>query len=143
MSVNDHKTVVWRAYDITFNQRNPAGARDCYAPDYRCHSSIHPGPIGFDELEAGGQEIVDAFPDVTVSFEDVFGEGDRLVVRHLFHGTHLAEFKGIPATGKQVTFSGTDIYRLADGRIAEEWAQPDVFAMLRQLGVVPAIAGPQ
>ena len=57
-----------------------------------------------------------------VQFEDVIGSGDRLVVRYLFTGAHRGDLLGIPATGRRVEFSGTDIYRIAGGRIAEEWA---------------------
>ena len=81
MTEEDYRELVWRAYDTTFNKRNPAGARGCYADDYRCHMSLHPEPIGVDGLELDGQSILDAIPDVTGSFEDTFGDGDRLGAR--------------------------------------------------------------
>jgi predicted ester cyclase len=43
---------------------------------------------------------------------------------------------GIPPTGKEVTFGGNDIYRLVDGKIAEEWAQFDALGLMQQLGAV-------
>ena len=137
MSADSQREVVWRAYNTTFNQRNPAGARDCYTDDYRCHMSLHPEPIGVDALELDGRSILDALPDVTVSFEDSFVAGDRLVVRHLFTGSHQGTLMGIPPTNKTITMAGTDIYRFVDGKIAEEWAQPDIFGVLGQLGVLP------
>ena len=137
MTTDAHRELVWRAYDTTFNQKNPAGARDCYADDYRCHMSLHPQPVGVDGLELDGKNIIEAIPDVTVTFEDAFGDGDRLVVRHLFTGTHRGSLMGIPPTDKTITMTGTDIYRFVDGKIAEEWAQPDIFGLLQQLGALP------
>jgi predicted ester cyclase len=102
--------------------------------------SVHPQPIGFDGLELDGRNIIEAIPDVTVSFEDSFGEGDRLVVRHLLTGTHKGTLMGIPPTDKTIMMSGTDIYRFVDGKIAEEWAQPDIFGLLQQLGALPTPA---
>jgi len=62
-------------------------------------------------------------------------------VRHLLTGTHQGALMGIPPTGKEIALSGTDIYRFVDGKIAEEWAQPDLFGLLSQLGVIPAPTG--
>lgn len=137
MSVEDHREVVWRAYDTTFNKKDPAGARGCYAADYVCHMPHHPQPIGVDELEAEGLDIIAGMPDVTVSFDDAFGSDDRLVVRHTFVGTHTGKLLGMPPTGRRLTISGTDIYRFADGVIVEEWSQPNLFGLLAQLDVLP------
>jgi predicted ester cyclase len=138
MSSEEHQAIVWRAYDTTFNKKHPAGARDCYSNEYIGHMPHHPEPIGIDELEAEGDDIIAAVPDVAVIFDDVIGAGDRLVVRHTFTGTHQGAWMGIPPTGKKITFSGTDIYRFVNGKVAEEWAQPDIFGVLHQLGVIPA-----
>jgi predicted ester cyclase len=141
MSIEEHRALVWRAYDTTFNKGDPAGARSYYAAGYVGHLPHHPQPVGLDELEAEGNQLVAALSDISVTFEDAFGSDDRLVVRHRFAGTHTGPWLGIPPTGKRITYSGTDIYRFADGVIAEEWAQPDIFGVLSQLGVLPAMAG--
>jgi predicted SnoaL-like aldol condensation-catalyzing enzyme len=137
-TINKYKELVWRVYDTTFNRKNPAGARDCYAADYRCHTPLHPdGVVDRDGIEGDGDLVLSAVPDVTVAFADAFGQGDRLVVRHVFHGTHTGSLLGIPPSGRTVTISGTDIYRFEDGKIAEEWAQPDLFGLLQQIGALP------
>jgi predicted ester cyclase len=137
-TLSQYRDVVWRVYDTTFNQKNPAGARDWYAPEYLCHTPLHPdGPIDAKGIEADGDMVLAALPDVTVTFADVFGQDDRLVVRHIFHGTNTGSILGIPPSGREVTISGTDIYRFAGGRIVEEWAQPDIFGLLQQIGALP------
>jgi SnoaL-like polyketide cyclase len=89
---------------------------------------LHPeGAVDRDGIEGDGKLVPTAVPDVTVTFPDAFGQGDRFVVRHIVHGTHPGPLLGLPPSGKTVTVSGTDTYRIQDGKIVEEWAQPDLF----------------
>ena len=67
---------------------------------------------------------------------DVTHEGKKVVLRFTFRGTHQGEFMGVAPTGKQVTMAGIDIFRIADGKIAELWNQEDVLGMLRQIGAI-------
>jgi predicted ester cyclase len=76
-------------------------------------------------------------PDLRVTIEELVAEGDKVAVRRSYAGTHRGELLGIPATGKQVRLGGISIFRLAGGRIAEQWEQLDRLALLQQLGVVP------
>ncbi len=78
-----------------------------------------------------------AFPDLRLTVEDLVAEGDRVAVRWTASGTHDGAFMGIAPTGTQVTFSGTYIYRIAGGRIAEVWPSRDELGLLQQLGAIP------
>ena len=71
------------------------------------------------------------------TIEDLFAEGDKVVLRFTFHGTHQGEFMGVAPTGKQVTMPGIDIFRIADGKIVELWGQEDVLGMMQQIGAIP------
>ncbi len=51
-------------------------------------------------------------------------------------GTHLGSLMGIPATGKRGTLTGIDIYRIADGQIAEEWSNWDTLGLLQRMGLI-------
>jgi steroid delta-isomerase-like uncharacterized protein len=79
-----------------------------------------------------------AFPDLQLTVEDILAEGDRVVTRWTMRGSHHGEFFGIPATGRQVTVTGMDIWRIADGKAAEHWDSIDNLGMLQQLGVIPS-----
>ena len=68
--------------------------------------------------------------------EDVIAEGDRVVVRWTNAGTHVGEFAGIPPSSRTFTIAGVDIYRVADGKLAEHWHVVDQLSMLTQLGVL-------
>jgi steroid delta-isomerase-like uncharacterized protein len=83
-----------------------------------------------------------AFPDMQFTLLDLIASDDRVVVRWTMDATHEGPLAGIAATGKRVQQRGNVIYRCAEGKIAEVWAQMDQVGMLRQLGIDPlAIAG--
>ena len=76
----------------------------------------------------------EAFPDFAGTNELYIVEGDHVATRWVYHGTHKGTFAGIPATGKQVTFTGMSIDRVVDGKIVETAIQADMVSVLRQLG---------
>ena len=79
-----------------------------------------------------------AFPDFKVTIDDMIAEGDKVVVRGTWSGTHKGEFMGIPATGKSVSFGVIDTVRIAGGKMVEHWGLMDNFRLMQQLGVIPA-----
>lgn len=79
-----------------------------------------------------------AFPGYWLEEKDVMVDGDKVVVRFDFHGTHKGALMGIPPTGKTVAFEGIIIYRLAEGKIIDHWMQTDSVSLLQQLGALPA-----
>jgi predicted ester cyclase len=82
-----------------------------------------------------------AFPDCIDTIDDIIAEGDKVVVRWTARGTHLGEcpapWGSIPPTGKPVTFSAIHIFRIADGKIVERWAQVDTLGVLQQIDAFP------
>jgi predicted ester cyclase len=65
--------------------------------------------------------------------EDIIAEGDKVVIRFTSTGTQEGEFAGIAPTGKKVTIREVAIFRLADGKIVEQWGMPDIHGLLEQL----------
>jgi predicted ester cyclase len=43
------------------------------------------------------------------------------------------DLRGESPTGREVVQTGINIYRVANGRLAEQWAQFDLAGLLRQL----------
>lgn len=76
-----------------------------------------------------------AFPRYSLEPEDLFAEGDKVMLRFTLRGTHKGDFMGIPPTGRTVAVPGMIIYRIANGKIAEHWMQMDNAALMHQLGV--------
>ena len=75
-----------------------------------------------------------AFPDWRVGIEEIVAEGDSVAVRWAGEVTHEGPFHGIPATGKRLSVSGINVYKVDGGVITEEWEQMDSLGMLQQMG---------
>ncbi|WP_406089432.1 ester cyclase [Streptomyces sp. NBC_01013] len=107
------------------------------APDVLFHAPVPSGETGVGALKGVWAGLLRAFPDIRVAVEDVIAEGDKLVSRQTVTGTHLGEYRGHPPTGRSVRYDEIFVVRFDNGRIAEIWGVVDVFAQLRQLGMIP------
>ena len=74
-----------------------------------------------------------AFPGIQARIDDIFSADDRVAVRLTFQGAHKGDFLGIPATGRDVDYTSIELYRVADGKLAEEWISSDTATLMRQL----------
>jgi steroid delta-isomerase-like uncharacterized protein len=138
MSTEENKALVRRVYEEGFNQRNLAVLDELGVPDFVYHNAS----MTIQGLEAYKQFLsmeITAFPDARFTVEDMIAEGDTVVSRHTFHGTHQAELQGIPPTGKHVTVMGIAITHVANGKAVELWINADELGLLQQLGVVPSM----
>ena len=80
-----------------------------------------------------------AFPDHHLTILDQIAEGDKVVTRVTFHGTHQGPFNGIAATGKQVEWSGIAMDRIADGKVVEMWHVQNTAGLMQQIGAPPPV----
>jgi steroid delta-isomerase-like uncharacterized protein len=138
MSVEENKAVVRRYFTALDDQQLDAVAA-VFAADYRLRFDGNPEMDRSSVLGMFGM-FFSALPDVRHEVLDLVGEGDRVVARLMVRGTHRGELMGIPPTGKPVAFGAIDIVRLAQGKIAEHWANTDMLGLLQQLGAFPAPA---
>lgn len=103
-----------------------------FTKDYRGHLS---GRTHMDlkELERLERGFARAFNPVVRTIDDLLAIDDRVVLRLTSNARHTGEWQGIPATERQVTFTGMVIYRIEQGRIAESWGEVDFAGLWRQL----------
>ncbi|HLK42206.1 MAG TPA: ester cyclase [Thermoleophilia bacterium] len=92
---------------------------------------------GLEQIGALGLTFKAALPDGRIHVEEIAVEGDVLAYRVVGEGTHEGKFAGVPGTGRHVRWSNNDLARLRDGKIAEMWGGPDMFAILTQIGAIP------
>jgi predicted ester cyclase len=106
------------------------------APGYVEHSE------GFQGVEPFKQQITAfraAFPDLRVTIEDLLlADGGRFASRTTVTGTHTGDLMGMPPTGRRISVEAVDIGRIADGQAQERWGGLNMYALLTQLGVIPA-----
>jgi steroid delta-isomerase-like uncharacterized protein len=107
-------------------------------PDFVNHSAANledaGGPEGVKNMFCSFRV---AFPDGRTTIEDIVAEGDTVVTRWTFRGTHQAKFAGLAPTGQRVEMTGINIDRIANGRFVERWYEMDRLSLIRQLGAAP------
>ena len=130
------KDVIRRFVEEVQNQKNWDVYDELNDPGFVNHSA----PPGMEDREGSKQYLgafLGAFPDCRFTIDDMIAEGDQVVTKKTFHGTHTAEFVGIPPTDKEVTLQYVDIMRVRDGLITEHWLSMDQLSFMQQLGVIP------
>lgn len=133
MSSEENMALERRLVEEVWNKHNPGAADAFVAPDVIQNNSLPGTRPGRDGYRQTLEMLFSAFPDVRLTVEDLIADGDKVVERWTIRGTHRGDFMGMPATNKQVTVSGIDIYRYAGGRRVETWSQYDSLGMMRQL----------
>jgi predicted ester cyclase len=106
------------------------------APDAVIRTPLPIDATGADALKQVWAMLLRIYPDIHLTVEDLIAEGDKVVGRTRVSGTHQGEFMGVAPTGKRVTYNEIFIFRFADGRVVETWGVVDVYAQMKQIGVV-------
>ncbi len=133
MSEQDNRSIV-RAMFAASNAGNVEEAVQYTAAECLLNGE----PYGREGDRMRTTAMVAGFPDGKWILDDAVAEGDKVVARYTFQGTHRGELLGIPPTGKQVTMSGITIYRIVNGQFTEIWESYDRFGLMQQLGVIPS-----
>ncbi len=141
-TVEANKETVRRLY-AAFAALDREGMEALLAPDFRAHGmppGCSPDADGLAEsaalLHAGLQECRNVI-------EDVIAEGNRVAVRYTTRAIHSGMLLGIPPSGRNVTITGIEVYRLQDGKVAEMWGEADMGQLFAAPGrdtAVPATA---
>jgi steroid delta-isomerase-like uncharacterized protein len=136
MSVEQDKAVVYRYFEEIWNKGNLGVIEEVVAPAVMGHvaGKLVQGRDMLKQRVALGRSV---YQDLSFTIEDEIAEGDKVVVRWTHQGRHSGEFMGAAPTGKMVTVTGINIFRLAGGKIEEVWVNSDDLGELQQLGLVP------
>jgi predicted ester cyclase len=134
MSTQQNQAAFQQVIAEAFNKGNYAVLQDHFNPSFVEHQfGLHPTIEG---LQADIQFLRTAFPDFTLTIEDMVADGDKVWARMIGRGTNSGGFMG-PPDGKSFEIAVFDQVRFQDGQIIEHWGSPDRFAMLAQLGMLP------
>jgi steroid delta-isomerase-like uncharacterized protein len=136
MSTEENKALVRRVHE-ELNKGNLARIDERFTADVIVHAPGGQEAHGLEEGKQLFEKMWRAFPDHYETVDDIIAEGDKVVTRGRWTGTHRGEFQGIAPTGKQVTLKVITIYRIVNGRIVEVWEEADILGMMQQLGVIP------
>ena len=124
MSTEQNKAVVRRFIEEILTNQNAALVDELFAPDYVNHL-VPGGREGFKQFPT---MLRSAFPDLKLHYriEHLIAEGDHVVARITFRATNA---------GKEATGSDLSEYRLANGKIVEDWPLSGAADLLQQVGV--------
>ena len=78
-----------------------------------------------------------AFPDLTMTIEDMFSAHDKIVTRLVWRATHSGSYGGVKAAGKPVEVRDFAVWRFDDGKVAEMSTIQDQSGLLKQIGYFP------
>jgi steroid delta-isomerase-like uncharacterized protein len=139
MATDQNKALARRFIEELFNRGNTSAADEILALDFVEHEQLPPGiPNNREGVKVLATMLRSAFPDLKATIEDTIAEGDKVVIRMTWSGTHKGEFMGVPATGKRVSIGVIDVIRMDGGKFVEHWGQMDSMGMMQQIGAIPA-----
>jgi predicted ester cyclase len=138
MSAERNKAIVRRMVEELQSGHNLDVVDELFAVDFVDHS-VPPGlPPSREGVKMQFAMFFSAFPDLHVVIHDQVAEGDRVVTRKTFHGTHQGDLFGIPPTDRSVAFDVVDILCMQDGKITDHWNVVDQLGLMYQIGAIPA-----
>jgi predicted ester cyclase len=105
-------------------------------PDAQIRTPLPIDAPGAEKLKQVWSMLFSVYADLHLTVDDLIAAGDKIVARNTVTGTQQGEFMGAAPTGRSVTYNEIFIFRFVDGRVAETWGVVDVYAQMRQIGVV-------
>ena len=139
MSAEENKRVVER-FAEEWNKGNLEAVLALVADNVVDHNPMPDQAPGKEGMKQSFAMFKNTFPDLKLNNDFVIAEGDRVVDHGIARGTQKGELMGIPASNKPVAIEYTDIYRVANGKIAEIWHVEDMAGMMQQIGASPLTA---
>ena len=132
-TLSENKSVVLRSETELWSKGNLALADELYSPDFVCHFVVGADWRGLEGIKGEVRRHRISFSDWNEHVDDIIAEGDKVVIRFTSTGTQLGEFEGIAPTGRKVRIQEVAIFRLAGGKIVEQWGLPDIHGLMEQL----------
>jgi predicted ester cyclase len=135
MSAPNNEAIYRRLIEEAFNGGNLEVADELVAPGALEHQRGGPGD-GPEGVKRTVTYLRTAFPDFTLTIDEVVAVGDKVWARQRGGGTNLGTFAGRPPTGKKAFIDVIDIARFQDGKLVEHWGVPDQLGMMQALGLI-------
>jgi steroid delta-isomerase-like uncharacterized protein len=140
MSTEENKSLVSRFFEEGPSKGNMSAANELLAENFTLHVPLPaaPGIQGISDVVTACRA---AFEHLSVTVEDMVAEGDKVAARFTARGVHKGEFMGLPPTGKPITMTGIEIFRIENDKIVELWGEANLLGLMMQLGIIPAFGG--
>ena len=138
-TLQSNKELVRQLVERGFNQGDLDVVDEIVDPGVVTHNPfILDAPTGPESVRGGIAMIRRSFPDLHADMLDLIAEGDRVAVFLQLRGTNEGDYRRGAATRREGSFRAFFIWRVANGRLVENWGVADRFALLQQLGIIPS-----
>ncbi len=132
--MDENKKLIDTFYNRLWNRWDMGCVPEILSEDISFRGSLGVEKRGHREFIAYVDFIRAAFPDFHNTVEEVIAEGDTVVARLTYRGTHEGALFGVPASGNRIAYAGVAIFRIRDGKIADVWVLGDRLALMEQIG---------
>ena len=127
--------LVRKFFEVGPSKGDLAAADALLHPAFSLHTPLPtPGP-GIAAMNTVITTCRAAFHGLHVTIDDMMADGEMVTARFTARGTHNGGFMGLSPTGKVITLTGIEIFRIEDGKIAELWGEANLMGLLQQLGM--------
>ncbi len=137
MSIVENKALVARFVREAEQDGNLALIDELLPPDFVDHTPLPGLPPTREGVKALFAALKTAFPDLAITIQEQVAEGERVVTRKTFNGTHQGPFLGTPASGNRLDLTVIDIIGVRDGKLVDHLVVLDQMTLLTQLGAMP------
>ncbi|HWZ98675.1 MAG TPA: ester cyclase [Candidatus Dormibacteraeota bacterium] len=129
----DYKSLIRRYYSELWNTWSLAALEELISPAIVFRGSIGTTVNGIEEFKRYVDKIRAAFPDFHNHIEELIGEGEKVVARLTYTGSHQGELFGFPGTGKKISYQGVGIFQFREGKIVSGFVLGDTENLKRQI----------
>jgi steroid delta-isomerase-like uncharacterized protein len=134
-----NKALVRRYFDEILNKPDLTLVQEIFSSDSVFRAPHIPEVHGLEARKLFITAIHTTYPDIHYTIQELIAEGDKVVARWKYSGTHKGEWMGVAPTGRYFSATGTTTLRISGGKIVEEWADYDAMGVWQQLGVLPPL----
>jgi steroid delta-isomerase-like uncharacterized protein len=135
VGAEENTALIRRFYEEVWGKGNLDVADEIFAPDYVRHdpraADPVPGPEGQKRVAGDFRR---AFPDLRFDVELILAEGDLVAARWTASGTHTGRWAAVEPTGRTISYSGANFFRISDSRVVEIWNHRDDLGLMEQIG---------
>ena len=136
-TVKANIAIVRKFFEVGPSKGDLGAADALLHPGFSLHTPLPtPGP-GIEAMNTVITTCRAAFHGLHVTVDDILADEDTVTARFTARGVHKGEFMGLPPTGKAITMTGIEIFRVQDGKITELWGEANLMGLMQQLGMVP------
>lgn len=133
MTTDRNKQAIRNLYETIINERKLDQLNTVISDEFTS-DGLAPGVEGYRQTVTS---LVEGFPDIKFTIEDLLADGNKVIVRWSWKGSHTGSFRGIPASNKTINNDAIVIYEFKDGKAIRSWLQGDRLGVLQQMGIVP------